>query len=86
MFGAPWTNPRAQPRDDRERATRPSRLDNAGLLRWVRGPNVVDVLLDGQSAGGRSARSQHLVGADNAHRLDAACSRRTCRTRQVRRP
>lgn len=49
--------------------TRPRRLDNAGLLRWVRGPNVVEVLLNGQSAGA-FAQVQHLVGPGNAHRLN----------------
>jgi uncharacterized protein len=49
--------------------TRPRHLDNAGLLRWARGPNVVDVLLNGQSAGA-FAQVQHLIGPDNAHRLN----------------
>ena len=49
--------------------TRRSRLDNAGLLRWVRGPTVFDVLLNGQSAGA-FAQVQHLVGPDNARRLN----------------
>jgi patatin-like phospholipase/acyl hydrolase len=48
---------------------RPSKLDNGGLLRWVRGPNVVDVLMAGQSAGA-FAQVQHLIGPDNAYRLD----------------
>lgn len=54
--------------DTRARA---SRLDNAGLIRWARGPRVVDVLLRGQSAGA-FAQVQHLVGQDNAYRLDPA--------------
>jgi hypothetical protein len=49
--------------------TRPRRLDNAGVLRWAHGPNVVEVLLDGQSAGA-FAQVQHLVGPSNAHRLN----------------
>lgn len=49
--------------------TRRSRLDNAGLIRWARGPNVVDVLLTGQSAGA-FAQVQHLIGPENAHRLN----------------
>jgi patatin-like phospholipase/acyl hydrolase len=49
--------------------TRPRRLDGAGLLRWARGPNVVEVLLNGQSAGA-FAQVQHLVGPANAHRLN----------------
>jgi hypothetical protein len=49
--------------------TRHRRLDNAGLLRWARGPNAVDVLLNGQSAGA-FAQVQHLVGPNNAHRLN----------------
>jgi patatin-like phospholipase/acyl hydrolase len=48
--------------------TRRSRLDNGGLLRWARGPNVVDVLLNGQSAGAFT-QLQHLIG-ENAHRLN----------------
>jgi hypothetical protein len=48
---------------------RPSRLDNAGLVRWARGPNVVDVLMAGQSAGA-FAQVQHLIGVDNAYRLN----------------
>lgn len=49
--------------------TRPRRLDNAGLLRWAKGPNVVEVLLNGQSAGA-FAQVQHLIGQRNAHRLN----------------
>ena len=48
---------------------RQSRLDNAGVLRWARGPNVVEVLLRGQSAGA-FAQVQHLIGVEHAHRLD----------------
>lgn len=48
---------------------RPRRLDNAGLLRWARGPSVAEVLLNGQSAGA-FAQVQHLVGPANAHRLN----------------
>ena len=48
---------------------RPRRLDNGGLLRWVRGPNVVDVLLNGQGAGA-FAQVQHLIGREDAHRLN----------------
>jgi len=49
---------------------RPSRLDDAGLLRWVRGTNVVEVLMAGQSAGA-FAQVQHLIGPANAHRLNS---------------
>ncbi len=49
--------------------TRPSRLDNGGLIRWARGPNVIDVLLNGQSAGA-FAQVQHLIGPENAYRLN----------------
>jgi patatin-like phospholipase/acyl hydrolase len=49
--------------------TRNTRLDNAGLLRWVRSPTVVDVLLNGQSAGAY-AQVQHLIGIDSARRLN----------------
>ena len=48
---------------------RPSKLDNGGLLRWARGPSVVDVLMAGQSAGA-FAQVQHLIGSANAVRLD----------------
>lgn len=49
--------------------SRRSRLDNGGLIRWARGPNVVDVLLNGQSAGA-FAQASHVIGTENAHRLD----------------
>lgn len=48
---------------------RPSKLDNGGLLRWARGPGVVDVLMTGQAAGA-FAQVQHLIGPGNAYRLD----------------
>jgi patatin-like phospholipase/acyl hydrolase len=48
---------------------RPSRLDNAGVIRWARSTNVVEVLMAGQSAGA-FAQVQHLVGPENAHRLN----------------
>lgn len=49
--------------------TRRSRLDNAGLLRWIRSPNVVEVLLAGQSTGAFT-QVQHLIGAEKARRLN----------------
>jgi uncharacterized protein len=49
--------------------TRRAKLDNAGLVRWVRSPNVVDVLLSGQSTGAFT-QVQHLIGVDNARRLN----------------
>lgn len=49
--------------------TRRRQLDNAGLLRWISSPTVVDVLLNGQSAGA-FAQVQHLIGPDNARRLN----------------
>jgi hypothetical protein len=49
--------------------TRRRTLDNGGLLQWVRSPNVVDVLLTGQSVGA-FAQVQHLVPRHHAHRLD----------------
>lgn len=49
--------------------TRRARLDNAGLLRWVRSPNVVEVLLNGQSTGAFT-QVQHLIGVDRARRLN----------------
>jgi hypothetical protein len=50
-------------------APRPSRLDDAGLLRWGRQTNVVEVLMAGQAAGA-FAQVQHLIGPANAHRLN----------------
>jgi hypothetical protein len=44
-----------------------SGLNNGGLLRW--GVNAADVVLDGQSVGA-FAQVQHLVGVEQAHRLD----------------
>lgn len=49
--------------------TRGKGLDNAGLIQWVRGPSIINVLLAGQSAGA-FAQVQHLVGRENAVRLD----------------
>lgn len=70
MFGQPLNTIRvlslgttADPR------TRKRKLDNDGLLQWMRGPNVVDVLLTGQSVGAFT-EVQHLIGRDNARRLD----------------
>lgn len=51
--------------------TRYSRLDNGGLLQWLRTPTVIDVLMNGQSIGA-FAEVQHLIGRENAHRLDPA--------------
>lgn len=45
------------------------RLDNGGILQWLRSPNVVNVLLTGQSLGGFNA-VQHLIGPLHAQRLD----------------
>ena len=50
-------------------APRPSKLDDAGLVRWVRGTNLVEVLMAGQAAGA-FAQVQHLIGPANAHRLN----------------
>jgi predicted acylesterase/phospholipase RssA len=49
--------------------TRRRELDNGGFFQWLRSPNVVSVLLTGQSAGAFNA-VQHLIGPSNAHRLD----------------
>lgn len=49
--------------------TRRGRLDNGGLIRWARGPSVIDVLLTGQSTGA-AAQVRHLVKPENAHRLN----------------
>lgn len=51
--------------------TRPTSLDNTGVLGWVRAPRVVDVLLRGQSVGAFT-QVQHLIGSEHAHRLDPA--------------
>jgi uncharacterized protein len=70
MFGQPLETIRvlslgttADPR------TRKRNLDNGGLLQWARSPNVANVLLTGQSVGAFT-QVQHLIGSDNAHRLD----------------
>lgn len=49
--------------------TRRSRLDNGGLISWARDAAAVNVLLNGQSVGA-FAQVQHLVGPDNARRLN----------------
>jgi uncharacterized protein len=50
-------------------APRPSKLDDAGLLRWARKTNVVEVLMAGQAAGA-FAQVQHLIRPENARRLN----------------
>jgi uncharacterized protein len=50
-------------------AVRSRRLDQGGLWHWIRSPNVVDVLLAGQSIGAFN-QAQHLIGPRNAWRLD----------------
>jgi len=45
------------------------RLDRGGLVQWARSPNVVSILLTGQSVGAFT-QVQHLVGRDRARRLD----------------
>jgi hypothetical protein len=49
--------------------TRKRKLDNGGLVQWGRGPNVVDVLLAGQSVGA-FAQVRHLIPREHAYRLD----------------
>jgi patatin-like phospholipase/acyl hydrolase len=49
--------------------SRKRRLDNGGMLQWVRSPNVVNVLLRGQSEGAFT-EVEHLVGRQNAYRLN----------------
>jgi patatin-like phospholipase/acyl hydrolase len=48
---------------------RKRKLDNGGFLQWLRSPNVLNVLLTGQSVGAFTS-VQHLIGATNAYRLD----------------
>lgn len=48
---------------------RKRQLDHGGLVQWLRNPNVVNVLLRGQSVGA-FAEVQHLIGPGSAHRLD----------------
>jgi patatin-like phospholipase/acyl hydrolase len=50
-------------------AIRSRRLDQGGLWHWIRSPNVIDVLLAGQSIGAFN-QAQHLIGSHNAWRLD----------------
>jgi patatin-like phospholipase/acyl hydrolase len=45
------------------------RLDRGGLVQWARSPNVVNTLLTGQSIGAFT-QVQHLIGKQNAYRLD----------------
>ncbi len=52
-----------------ETDTRKAQLDNAGLVRWARGPNVVDVFLRGQSTAAFT-QAWHLLGEERAYRLD----------------
>jgi len=52
-----------------ETDTRRARLDNAGLVRWARGPNVVDIFLRGQSTAAFT-QAWHLLGDERAHRLN----------------
>ena len=50
-------------------AHRPRKLDRGGLIQWVRSPNVAQVLMAGQSLGAFT-QTQHLLGRDNAYRLN----------------
>lgn len=52
-----------------EGKVRHRRLDRGGLLQWTRSPNVVDVLMSGQSMGAFT-QVQHLIGTRHAHRLN----------------
>jgi patatin-like phospholipase/acyl hydrolase len=52
-----------------EAKVRRRNLDRGGLLQWARSPNVVDVLMSGQSVGAFT-QVQHLIGPGHAHRLD----------------
>src|SRR5205807_6877468 len=44
------------------------RLDNAGLLQWLRSPNVANTLLAGQAAGAFT-EVQHLLGKERCVRV-----------------
>ena len=48
---------------------RPRRLDAGGIWQWARGVGAIDVLLRGQGIGA-FAQVQHLIGANDALRLD----------------
>jgi patatin-like phospholipase/acyl hydrolase len=50
---------------------RTRKLDNGGLVQWVRSPSVVDVIMTGQSDGAFT-QVQHLLSAGAAHRLNPA--------------
>lgn len=50
---------------------RPRNLDNGGLIQWVRGPSVVDVIMTGQSHGAFT-QVKHLLPPGAAHRLNPA--------------
>jgi patatin-like phospholipase/acyl hydrolase len=70
MFGAPLEEIRVLSLGTTAKTdVRSPRLDNSGILRWIRAPNVVDVFLRGQSTGA-FAQVRHLIGEHNAYRLD----------------
>jgi patatin-like phospholipase/acyl hydrolase len=50
-------------------AVRERQLDRGGLIQWVRSPNVVEVLMSGQSAGAFN-QALHMIGSNHAWRLD----------------
>lgn len=52
-----------------ELRARRSALDDAGLLRWVRKPGAVDLIMRGQSIGAFT-ETQHLLGPSRVFRLD----------------
>lgn len=71
MFGAPLNHVGVLSVGTTEsNAMRPSRLDNAGWIRWLRGPGLIEILMRAQSVGAVGL-VEHLVGRNNAHRLDA---------------
>lgn len=51
--------------------TRRRQLDRGGFLQWLRSPHVLSILMNGQSVGAFT-QVQHLIGPDNAHRLNPA--------------
>jgi patatin-like phospholipase/acyl hydrolase len=51
------------------RARHHRRLDRGGVVQWLRGNSIVDVLLRGQSEGVHGL-AQHLVGKDDVLRFD----------------
>ena len=58
-------------------ADHPRRLNRGGVLQWLRGNSLVEVLLRGQSRGA-TGLAEHLVGRDNVVRADTLVPPQFC--------